>query len=148
MSKIIESTETEIIDYHELLLECSNIQSQDIPSVISHSVVDAADMLKAKAIVASTISGYTARKISSYRPCCPIIATTPEKEAATSLSLNWGVYPVIVDMFKSTDEIVTNAIDISKEKLELVKEDKIVITGGFPSKKTKYTNFMKIEEIE
>lgn len=147
MRKIIESTESES-DYGMLLDSHSDPKEQDMTAVIAHSVVNAANMLKAKAIVASTISGYTARKVSSFRPCCPIITTTPDKKTATSLSLNWGVIPVVVEMFKSTDEIVKNAIEIAKEKLVLQTEDKIIITGGFPVKKIKYTNFMKIEEIE
>jgi pyruvate kinase len=147
MRKIIESAES-VLDYNDLLRKCNNRSTQDIATVISHSVVDAANMLNTKAIVATTISGYTARKISSYRPCCPIIATTPRKETATSLSLNWGVIPVVVDKFKSTDEIIESAIEVAKDKLSLVKEDKIIITGGFPVKEIKYTNFLKIEEIE
>jgi hypothetical protein len=116
MRKIIESTENSL-DYDDMLRRCSKVSTQDIATVISHSVVDAADMLCTKAIVASTISGYTARKVSSYRPCCPIIATTPRKETATSLSLNWGVIPVVVNTFKNTDEIIKNAIEIAKDSL-------------------------------
>jgi pyruvate kinase len=146
MRKIIESTEA-TLDYDDLLRKCINNYPDDIASVISHSVVDAANMLNTKAIVATTMSGYTAKKISSYRPCCPIIATTPRKETATSLSLNWGVIPIVVNKFKSTDEIIENAIEVAKDKLNLIKEDKIIITGGFPIKNIKYTNFLKIEEI-
>lgn len=147
MNKIIDATE-QTMDYDELLIKHTSHEQKDITTVISHSVVDAANMLNAKGIVATTISGYTAKKISSHRPCCPIIATTPLKETATSLSLNWGVLPVVVNKYTNTDEIVANAIDIAKEVIELEKNDKLIITGGFPLKQTKYTNFLKIEEIE
>lgn len=146
-SRIINATEKSI-DYDSLLQMHSSTRGEDITSVIAYGVVDAANMLNAKTIVAATLSGYTARKISSFRPSCPILATTPDKKIGTSLSLNWGVIPVIVDMIKSTDEIVKIAVRISKNKFKLEKEDKIVITGGFPLKKTRNTNFMKIEEIE
>lgn len=147
MRKIIEFTE-QSIDYEQLLNVHSNTRKDDLTSTIAYSVVDTANILKAKAIVASTLSGFTARKVSAFRPSCVILAPTPNKMVATSLSLNWGVIPVIVDTFRSTDEIVDAAVIISKEILKLEKEDKIIITGGFPFKSTKNTNFMKVEEID
>ena len=147
MNRIIESTECSM-DYDEVLIKHTTNEQKDVTTVISHSVVDSANMLKARAIVASTISGYTAKKISAHRPCCPIIATTPRKDTATSLSLNWGVIPVVVNRFSNTDEIVYSAVQVTKKLIDLNKEDKIIITGGFPLKQNKYTNFLKIEEIE
>ncbi len=147
MNRIIESTECSM-DYDEVLIKHTTNEQKDVTTVISHSVVDSANMLKARAIVASTLSGYTAKKISAHRPCCPIIATTPRKDTATSLSLNWGVIPVVVNKFSNTDEIVYSAVQVTKKLIDLNKEDKIIITGGFPLKQNKYTNFLKIEEIE
>ncbi|MDD4027877.1 MAG: pyruvate kinase [Bacilli bacterium] len=146
MKNIIEATE-QSIDYEQLLNVHCNTRKDDLTSSISYSVVETANILKAKAIVASTLSGFTAKKVSAFRPSCIIIAPTPNKKVATSLSLNWGVIPVLVSVFKSTDQIVDEALKISKKMLELEKEDKIIITGGFPFKNNKNTNFMKVEEI-
>jgi pyruvate kinase len=146
MKNIIEATE-QSIDYEQLLNVHCNTRKDDLTSSISYSVVETANILKAKAIVASTLSGFTAKKVSAFRPSCIIIAPTPNKKVATSLSLNWGVIPVLVSVFKSTDQIVDEALKISKEIIELEKEDKIIITGGFPFKNNKNTNFMKVEEI-
>lgn len=146
MKNIIMATEKSI-DYEQLLKLHYDIRKSDVTSSISFSVVETSNILKARAIVASTLSGFTAKKISAFRPGCIIIAPTPNKKVATSLSLNWGVIPVLVDVFKSTDQIVDEALRISKEMLKLEKEDKIIITGGFPFKNNKSTNFMKVEEI-
>lgn len=146
MKNIIEATE-QSIDYEQLLNVHCNTRKDDLTSSISYSVVETANILKAKAIVASTLSGFTAKKVSAFRPSCIIIAPTPNKKVATSLSLNWGVIPVLVSVFKSTDQIVDEALKISKKMLELEKEDKVIITGGFPFKNNKNTNFMKVEEI-
>ena len=50
-------------------------------------------------------------------------------------------------MLNSTDEIVKTATKVAIKFLDLEKDDKIIITGGFPTKEVKHTNFMKIEEI-
>ena len=119
----------------------------DNTSVLAYSTVEAANLLNAKAIVVSTISGYTARRVSGYRPNCPIIVTTPESSTATSLSLNWGVVPIVVKKFGSTDDIIENAKEQVVKMLDIKEGDKIIITGGFPIKKTRSTNFMKIENL-
>ena len=115
---------------------------------MARSVVAAAESLDVKAIVASTISGFTAKKISNLKPDAFIIAPVPDEKTARRLALNWGVYPVVVPEYKSTDEVVSMGVKVAKEFMELNKGDKIIVTGGFPNVGEKTTNFMKIEEIK
>lgn len=146
MYKIIEETEKNL-DYHKILTDCYNDCETDTTSVLAYCTADTANMLKAKTIIVSTISGYTAKRVSNFRPNCPIIATTPIANTATSLSLNWGVIPVVIDRCNSTDEIVSSSVEIARDHIKLNAGDKVIITGGFPMKKTKNTNFIKVEEI-
>jgi pyruvate kinase len=145
MRRIIESTE-EDINYYELIDKAMRTEKQDITGAISYSVVDSANKLKAQAIIASTNSGLTAKRVSRFRPRCPIIAPTPYDDTAKLLTLNWGVYAVLVDKCDSTDEIVAKCKEVAKKILNLEEKDIIIITGGFPVE-TMHTNFMKIEEI-
>ena len=146
MSKIIVETESHI-DYDHML-NYTDEKTVDGTTVLANSTVIAANMLNAKAIVVSTMSGYTARKVSNYRPECPIITTTPNKNAARSLTLNWGVIPVVVDKISNTDEMIEVSVEVVKSKMKLESKDKIIITGGFPMRRTHSTNFIKIEEID
>ena len=119
----------------------------DITSVIADSVVTASDDIDAKLIVAATMSGQTAKEISNLRPNTIILATVPSEKVARSLALSYGVYPTLVKEYESTDELIESAIKNAKEFINLEKNDKIIITGGFPNTGKKVTNFMKIEEI-
>lgn len=47
----------------------------------------------AEAIVTVTESGYTAHKVSKYRPAEPVVAVTPNERVRRQLSLLWGVIP-------------------------------------------------------
>lgn len=126
----------------------NNNKTSDIASVIADSAVSASDEMDAKLIVASTMSGYTANKISNLRPNCLVLSPVPSEKVAKSLTLSYGVYPVITNVYSSTDELIDDAIVKAKEFIDLEKEDKIVIVGGFPPNSgKKITNFMKIEEI-
>ena len=119
----------------------------NITETIAKSVVTASREIGAKVIVAATLTGKTARKISNLKPITPILATVPSGKVARSLALNWGVYPSIVRIYNTTDEIISDGIEKAKEFTELTKGDNIIITGGFPNTGVKVTNFMKIEEI-
>ena len=146
MNKVLESAE-EDFDYLDNLNQTMRDTKQDITSSIAYSVVDSSIRLKTKAIVANTNSGYTAKKISYFRPICPIIGLSPNMETVRSLTLTYGVIPVLSSECKNTDEIVKMCIKKAVPTLDLLPNDIIVITGGFPvSNKT--TNFMKIEVIE
>ncbi len=146
VEKIIVSAE-EGIDYLSLLDKAARTEKQDVTGEISYSVAMLSCRLKCKVIVAPTISGYTAKKISRFRPSCSILAITSDVNTARSLSLNFGIMPILVDEFKNLDSMITKSKKIAIEKFNLEKNDKIIITGGYPFKEVKHTNFVKIEEI-
>ena len=45
------------------------------------------------------------------------------------------------------EDIIENAKEQVVKMLDIKEGDKIIITGGFPIKKTRSTNFMKIENL-
>jgi len=111
MSKIIEETEVDQ-NYYEFLDTTMRTEKQDITGSVAYSAVECAIRLKCKAIVTPTISGYTARKISRFRPNCPIVAITPDINVVKNLKLYYGIYPVLESDINSFDKIMK----ISKEK--------------------------------
>ena len=55
---------------------------------------------------------------------------------------------VIVDVSaNSLDKIFDTSKTVVSNLLNLQKGDKFVITGGYPFKDIKYTNFMRVDEI-
>jgi pyruvate kinase len=119
-----------------------------LTQTISTCVVESAEMLNSKLIVAATISGFTARKISNLKPNCLILAACPNEAICRGLSLNYGVYTTHVPVLKTTDEVIKQSLIKAKEFINLEKDDTVIITGGFPNTGvTKTTNLMKIEVI-
>ena len=125
-----------------------SIRDLDVTEVIAESVVHGANLIDAKLIVAATMTGYTARKISNLKPNALILAGCPEEKTALGLALNWGVYTTTVDSYNSTDEVLVDAKKKAVEFMNLQKGDTIVITGGFPKNNEHgSTNLMKIDQI-
>ena len=146
LSKVIVSAE-EDFDYQENLSETFRNTKNDITSNIAFSVVDSSLRLNASSILTNTNSGYTALKISYFRPICPILALSPSKETTRLLTINYGVIPVLTDECKSTDTIVNMCTRKAIKMFNYTGGEIVIITGGFPIS-NKNTNFMKIEVIE
>lgn len=123
-------------------------RKNNISEMIAYSTVESANSIDAKLIIASTVSGYTARKVSNMKPNCPILATTLNEKVARSLQLCYGVETCVVPVLKTTDEIVEETIKIGTQLFNLKENDKVVITGGFSKRGQKSnTNVMQIEII-
>lgn len=146
MGKIIASAE-EDINYFELLDRSMRSEKQDTTGSLVYSVTECANRLKCKSIIAPTMSGYTARKMSRFRPSCPILALSPDMGTVKSLTLHFAVQPILIEELTSFDRLIQVSKRIANERLDVKLGDKIIITGGYPFKEVKHTNFMKIEEL-
>ena len=143
MSKICEYVES-TIDYSKNI---DYIGSIGISDAIAKLVADAVEYADIKLIVTPTMTGFTARKISNLRPNSIILACCPSKHIAEKVVLNFGVEPVITDIYESTDEMVESAMEIAKTEFNLNKGDLLVVTGGFPIGEARRTNYLRIVEI-
>ncbi len=65
--------------------------NKKVAMLVTRAAFHAARQLKAKAIVAPTLSGFTARKLSRFKPHCPIFAITSSMHVVRQLQLSWGV---------------------------------------------------------
>lgn len=146
MEKIIETAESNI-DYNDFLNKSLQNEKEDITGMIAYSVTECANKLGCVAIVTPTMSGYTARKISRFRPSCPIIVLSPNLDTVKSMTIYYGTNTVQTDEFNSLEEVINKAKKILIQKKYVNMGDKIIITGGYPFKNSSHTNFMKIEEI-
>ena len=143
MAEICRDTE----EYYDYDYQFASEREVNITETIANSVVNAASVLDINLIIASTVSGDTARRISNLKPRCLILAATNSEKVARSLALNYGVYPAIVPASESTDAVISIAKEKAKEIMGIKQGDIIAITGGFPKNGAKTTNLLKIEEV-
>nr|CAD6596476.1 pyruvate kinase [Rhizobium sp. Khangiran2] len=90
MNRIIEKTEQ-----HRLYRPILEATEPDVvvspPHAVAAAAANVALSLKSPVIVAFTLSGTTASRISRSRPPQPILAVTPSEQVARQLALMWGV---------------------------------------------------------
>lgn len=143
MAKICEYVESSI-DYTKHTAYKRRITVSD---TIAKLVVDAVEYSDIKLIVTTTMTGFTARKISNLRPNCTTLACCPSNHIAEKVALNFGVEPVVTRIYDSTDEMIEETTRLAKEKYNLREGDLMVVTGGFPLGKTRSTNYIRIVEV-
>ena len=152
MVHIIENTEQHL-DYDMILDKAGDHLKRGISSAIGYSSVLAAANLKAKAIITPTVSGATARVMSNLKPIQPIIGVTPSERALRRMSIYWGVQALKSMECHTTDDICSEAIEISKVKRCVETGDVVVLTAGIPALDVNaasegISNMMRIATIE
>lgn len=145
MAEIAETTESNI--HYNKRFHNSAFEIRDSVDAISHSTCGMAIDLNAKAIVACSLSGMTARMVSRFRSPVPILGLTTDERTWRRLALSWGVIPAMCERFSSTDVLFYTAKKIAEQELSLDKGDKIIITGGDTSGTSGNTSLIKIENI-
>lgn len=114
---------------------------------ICYSACRIANDVGANALIGMTQSGYTAFMLSSYRPFSPLYIFTKEKSLVNQLSLSWGVRAFYYAEEISLDEIITDQIDILKERGFITAGQVVVNTGSTPVDQHLPTNVIKISTV-
>lgn len=104
--------------------------------------------LGAKAIVAITSSGFTARMIASFRPSTTIFAFTDHEEILSRLSLIWGVQAFFYNGKSDTDEALSEINNILRIKGLLRTDDIVINTASMPVHTQGSTNMIKVSKIQ
>lgn len=147
MSKIAERAESDAMELNAYCDYNYDVDAEDTTNAICDAACTTARDLKAKAIIAVTQSGYTARLVSKFRPAETVVAATPVQKTFHQLSMSWGVLPVLALNQTDTDKLFRHAIDCAKKIDAVSKGDTVVITGGVPLLKNGTTNTLKVEMI-
>lgn len=146
MSKIVSEAEKnyELKTKRPKAAEKSGTFYSDVLCITAAKV---AEEIKAKAIVGLTVSGYTAYKVSSYRPKADICIFSNSSSLLKSLSLVWGVKCFHYDKFTTTDGTIEDTIEILRKNKIVKKGDTIINTGSMPLHKRFRTNMLKISIV-
>ena len=117
------------------------------PEAVSDAAATAAHVLSARAIVAFTESGFSARLISQARPSVPIIALTPFIEVQRRLALSWGVTSRLIRKVETTDDLIEEVEATLLSDGAVRPNDVIVIISGSPMWVRGTTNLLKLHRV-
>ncbi len=147
MRRIIEGVECELGTGISMINRSLHAEST-IEDAVTAAACRTAELLKAKAIVAYTQSGSTARRISKHRPRTRILAISPSESIRRRLTIFWGVHSVLVEEVLDMDSMVCTAENIAKANGYASSGDIIVITSGTPIGVAGSTNLMNVHRVK
>ena len=142
MVKIARRTEADV-EYNQQFSVRIKGDTTNVTTAISHATCMTAIDLNAKAIIAVTRSGNTARMVSKYRPGCQIIACTPDERTWRQLNMIWGVAPILTKEEYSMEILLLHATEAAEENGYVKKGDVVVLTVGVPLGRSGNTNLLK-----
>lgn len=146
MAKIARATDGQL-PHEQMLQERGMALGPQIDAAISYDACRTAHQLGARAIVAFTHSGSTARRVSKGRPKVPILALTSSALVSRRLQLCWGVQVCQVVEPASVETLFDIGAKLARSHGLAKTGDLVVITAGIPLRVTGTTNLLKVEKI-
>jgi pyruvate kinase len=142
MDRIIRSVEESTVAVPALLHE-----PRTGGGVISKAAKEIGDALGARALVAFTQSGDTARRLARLHATPTVLAFTPEETVQRQLALSWGVQAHKVWTVQTTDEMVRQVDSALLMQRVCRPDDLVVIVAGTPPATPGTTNTIRVHHI-
>ena len=117
----------QLLAHHQRM---SNIDP--ITTALTHAASQAATDADVSAILCCTRSGRTARAMARFRPAARMIGLSPHPHVVRSMALSWGVTPIEVDLYGSTDEMVWFAVETVLQAGLIEAGDRVLVLAGAP----------------
>lgn len=152
MVHIVESTEKHL-NYDRMFSESGDHLKSSVATAIAYSSITAASNLNAKCIIAPSVSGATARVLSSMKPKQVVLGITPNERAYRRMSIYWGIIPLKSLAYTTTEDICESAVELACVKSFLESGDIAILTAGIPSPNVQketgsVSNMMRIVMVE
>jgi len=145
MTEIIKKTEDSPFD--DLQHGFLDDSEKSVSAAVANSAHDLAKNSRAEAIIAASVSGFTARMVARHRPEQVVYAATNSNKTYNQIALVWGVDSFILPECKTLDELISKSVKILKEKKILREGERVVIVTGRPHIKKDHMSLVKVEEV-
>jgi pyruvate kinase len=143
MARIITAAERECLNAAHSLPRLPTT----VGGAIARAAAEVGAIVGAKALVAFTMTGETARRLARYRSPIPLLAFTPEPTTRSQLALTWGVETFIVPPARFTDEMVRQVENALLDIGRCGQGDRVVIVAGSPPGSPGRTNALRVHRI-
>jgi pyruvate kinase len=115
--------------------------------VLACAARDVGERLEAKALVAFTQSGDTARRLARLHTHLPLLAFTPEAPVRNQLTLTWGTETFLVARVETTDAMVRLVDQAMLSIGRYQRGDLVVIVAGSPPGTVGSTNLIRAHRL-
>jgi pyruvate kinase len=145
MDRIARATERDL-PYGDWLINRVEAEGQDVATAVAQGAVGSTYRLGIVALVVPTLSGRTARIVSSLRPEVPILAISPRTETVRRLNLLFGVRCALHDNWPDLRDLLNDCAAIARREGAAKPGELIAVTAGLPDQELG-TNLFEIHRV-
>ncbi len=132
--------------FEEYKLRLRNSDSYTVPDAIAYAACAAAIKTSARALIACTETGTSARLVAKYRPQQPLYGVSGKESTLRKMALYWGVHPIAIESTSAHSEIDT-ALKAVQGREDLPNGTRAVVTGGRPTRTPGSTSVLEVREM-
>jgi pyruvate kinase len=143
MAEIAEAAEASPVIHGRAV----DVAPESAAGAVMHAAVNLAGELGASALVVPTSTGGAPRAVSKYRRRFPIIAPAHDPRVANQLTLEWGVYPTMMGVAATVDDMIEMALETARDFGGLPSGAGVVLTAGRRTGTPGATNLIMVREI-
>ncbi len=147
LAKIAREAETQLPPGELNIHLKKNEARLPVPDAIAFAACAAAVKCKARAIIACTTSGTSARLVSKYRPAQPIFAISTVAESLCRMSLYRGVIPLKVEIPANAHDEMASALNAVQKYARFDPKSLAVVTGSGIIQTVGATNVLEVHEL-
>lgn len=148
MARIVKQAEMDAEEVNQYKLLEVESDEKDVSNAIGHAACTTARDIRASAIIAVTMSGYTAEMMAKYKPNTPVIAATPQEKTYHQQALTWGVYPLLTECSSNWNQVMEQASGSVMRMGFVKKGDRMVFSAGMPMQVSGTTNLIRVKVAE
>ena len=116
---------------------------------LTHAAFQAAADIGVSAILCCTRSGRTATAMASFRPRARLLGLSPDPVTARALAVSWGVRPLVVDTYHTTDELVWFAVERAVQSGYVRAGEQVLVLAGAPDRRSGgATDVLRVVTVE
>ena len=116
-------------------------------SAIARAAGEVGAAVGARALVAFTMTGETARRLARCRSPIPLLAFTTEAATRSQLALTWGAETFLVPPVEHTDDMVRQVEAALRDIGRCTPGDLVVLVAGSPPGTPGRTNALRVHRI-
>lgn len=141
MAEIIEKTE---VSPYDDLYKALHLNFHSEYATLVKSLYEMARSFQVRALVVTSLRGYTAKLISHFRPDQLLLVATQDRSVYQKLALVWGVIPVLFPEAGDPDNLPRLLMEKCKQTELLAPGNKVAVLLG----RGLYENTMKLVGIQ
>jgi pyruvate kinase len=116
-------------------------------AAIARAASEVGASVSARALIAFTMTGETARRLARCRSPIPLLAFTTEAATRSRLALTWGAETFLVPSVAHTDDMVRQVEAALREIGRCRPGDLVVLVAGSPPGTPGRTNALRVHRI-